>query len=79
MDSSLVGGAGVLQPERHGRVAVGAKRGDERGLLLVSFLDRNLVVPGVVVEEGEHVAARHGVDDLIYPQSCGSGMGSWIT
>jgi hypothetical protein len=25
----LVGGAGVLQPERHSRVAVGAERGDE--------------------------------------------------
>jgi hypothetical protein len=24
LDSSLVGGSGVLQPERHGRVAVGA-------------------------------------------------------
>jgi hypothetical protein len=30
-----VGSAGVLQPEQHGRVAVGAKQGDERGLLLV--------------------------------------------
>jgi hypothetical protein len=53
LDSSLVGGAGVLQPKRHGRVAVGAERGDERGLLLVFFLDSNLVVPGVVVEEAE--------------------------
>jgi hypothetical protein len=45
LDSSLVGGAGVLQPEGHGHVAVRAKWGDERGLLLVFFLDRDLVVP----------------------------------
>jgi hypothetical protein len=45
LDSSLVGSADVLQPERHGRVAVRAKRGDERGLLLVFFLDRDLWYP----------------------------------
>jgi hypothetical protein len=50
LDSSLVGGAGVLQPERHCRVAVGAKQGDEHGLLLVFFLDSDLVGPGVAVE-----------------------------
>jgi hypothetical protein len=26
------------------------------------------VVPGVAVEEAEQVAARRGVDDLIYPR-----------
>jgi hypothetical protein len=54
----LICGADVLQPEGHGRVAVLTKRGDERGLLLVFFLDRDLVVPGVAVEEAEQVAAR---------------------
>jgi hypothetical protein len=49
-------------------VAVGAKRGDEHGLLLVFFLDSNLVVPGIAVEEAEQVTARRGVDDLIYPR-----------
>jgi hypothetical protein len=68
LDSSLVCSVGVLQPERHCRVAVGAERGDEHGLLLVIFLDSNLVVPGVAVEEAEQVAARHGVDDLINPR-----------
>jgi hypothetical protein len=68
LDSSLVGGTGVLQPERHGRVAVGAERGDEHGIFLVFFLDSNLVVHGVAVEEAEQVAARCGVDDLIYPR-----------
>jgi hypothetical protein len=66
LDSSLVSGAGVLQLERHCRVAVGAKQGDERGLLLVFFLDSNLVVPGVAVEQAKQVAAHRGVDDLIY-------------
>jgi hypothetical protein len=65
LDSSLIGGASVLQPEGHGRVAVRAKRGDERGLLLVFFLDSDLVVPGVAVEEAEQVVALRGVDDLI--------------
>jgi hypothetical protein len=68
LDSSLVSSAGVLQPERHGRVAVRAKQGDEHGLLLVFFLDSNLVVPGVAVEEAKQVAARRGVDDLVYPR-----------
>jgi hypothetical protein len=53
LDSSLVCSAGVLQPEGHCRVAVHAKRGDERGLLLVFFLDRDLVIPGVAVEEAK--------------------------
>jgi hypothetical protein len=68
LNSSLVGGAGVLQSERHCRIAVGAKRGDERGLLLVLFLGSDLVVSGVAVEEAEHVAARRGVDDLVNPR-----------
>jgi hypothetical protein len=51
--SSLVGSAGVLQPKRHCRVVVGAERGDERGILLVFFLECDLVVPGVTVEEVE--------------------------
>jgi hypothetical protein len=35
---------------------------------MVFFLDSDLVVPGVAVEEAEQVAARRGVDDLIYPR-----------
>jgi hypothetical protein len=51
LDSSLVGSTGVLQPERHRRVAVGAERGDEHGLVLVFFLDGDLMVPRVAVEK----------------------------
>ena len=36
--SALVGSPGVLEPERHGHVAVGAKRCDKRCLDLVVFL-----------------------------------------
>jgi hypothetical protein len=68
LDSSLVGGACVLQPERHRCVAVGAEWGDERGLLLGFFLDGDLVVPRVAVEEAEEVAAYRGVDNLINPR-----------
>jgi hypothetical protein len=68
LDSSLVSSVGVLQLERHGRVAVRAKQGDERGLLLVFFLDSDLVVPGVAIEEAEQVAGCRGVDDLVYPR-----------
>jgi hypothetical protein len=75
LDSSLVGSAGVLQPERHCRVAVGAKRCDERGLLLVFFLDSDLVVPRVAVEEAEQVAAHRGVDDLINLRQPGRVLG----
>ena len=53
LDSSLIYSSNILQPERHCCVAVSAERGDERGLLLVFFLDRYLVVPRVVVEEAE--------------------------
>jgi hypothetical protein len=49
----LVGGVGVLQPERHCGVAVGDEQDAERGLLLVFFLDSDLVVAGVAIEEVE--------------------------
>jgi hypothetical protein len=47
LDSWLVCSTGVLQPEQHCRVAVGAERGDERGFPLVFFLDSVLVVARV--------------------------------
>ena len=52
LDSLFICCANVLQPKRHCCVAVSAERGDERGLLLVFFLD-HLVVPRVAVEEEE--------------------------
>jgi hypothetical protein len=64
----LVRSTSVLQPERHCSVAVGFEQGDERGLLPIFFLDSDLVVLGVAVEEAEQVAACRGVDDLIDPR-----------
>jgi hypothetical protein len=55
-----------------------AERGDERGLLLVFFLDSNLMVPGIAVEEVEKVAARRGVDDLIYPRQPKGSLGQCL-
>jgi hypothetical protein len=72
LNSSLISSAGILQPERHGHVAVRAKRGDERGLLLVFFFNSDLVVPGVAVEEVEQVAARRGV----YPRQTERVLGA---
>jgi hypothetical protein len=45
-------------------------------LLLIFFLDSNLVEPGVAVEEAEQVAAHRGVDDLIYPRQPDGVLGA---
>jgi hypothetical protein len=34
------------------------------------------VVPGVAIEEAEQVAARRGVDDLVYPRQSEGVWGS---
>ena len=54
--SALVGSPGVLNPERHGRVAVGAKRRDERCLDLVILFESDLVITRVAIEKGEQLA-----------------------
>jgi hypothetical protein len=76
LDSSLVSSAGVLQLEGHGHVAVRAKRGDEHGLVLVFFLDCDVVVPEVAVKEAEQVSARRGVNDLVYPRQLEGVLGA---
>jgi hypothetical protein len=78
LNSSLVWSAGVLQPGGRGHVAIRAKRGNERGLLLVFFLDRDLVVPGVAVEEAELVTARRGVNDLVDPRQPKGSLGQCL-
>ena len=45
LNGLLVGGAGILEAERHGVVAVGPERGDEGRLLLIRLLACYLVVP----------------------------------
>ena len=39
LNGLLVGGAGILEAERHGVVAVGPEGGDERCLLLIRLLE----------------------------------------
>ena len=53
LDGPLVGCLGILESEGHGGLAIHTKRRDERCLDLVFFLERNLVIAGVTVEEGE--------------------------
>ena len=45
LNGLLVCGAGILEAERHGVVAVGPERGDESCLLLIRLLEGYLVVP----------------------------------
>ena len=66
--SALVGSSGVFEPERHSRVAVGAKRRDERCFDLVILFQGYLVIAGVTIEEGEQFVANSGVYNLVYPR-----------
>ena len=52
---ALVGSLGVLEPERHGRVAVGAERRDEGCLNLVVLFESDLVITRVAIEKGEQL------------------------
>ena len=45
LNGLLVGGAGILEAECHGVVAVGLEGGDEGCLLLIRLLEGYLVVP----------------------------------
>jgi hypothetical protein len=49
LHTSLESSLGVAEDERHGCVAEGAKRGDERCGQLVQGVHGNLLVPGIRV------------------------------
>ena len=53
---ALVGSPGVLKPEQHGRVAVGAERHDEGCLDLVVLFESDLVITRVAIEKGKQLA-----------------------
>ena len=55
--SALVGSPGVLEPKRHGRVAVGAERRDKRCLDLVVLFESDLVITRVAIKRGQQLAA----------------------
>ena len=52
----MVGSASVLEPERHGRVAVGAEGRDEGCLDLVVLFESDLVITRVAIEKGKQLA-----------------------
>ena len=54
--SALVGSPGVLVPERHSRVAVGAERRDERCLDLIILFESDLVITRVAIKKGKKLA-----------------------
>ena len=66
LDGPLIGRPGVLESEGHGGVAVCTEGRDERRLDLVFFLEGNLVIAGVTVEEEEQFVAGGGVYNLVY-------------
>jgi hypothetical protein len=53
LDGTLVCGPRILEPERHYRVAVGAKRHDEGRFDLVIFVESDLVITKVAIEKGQ--------------------------
>ena len=61
LDGPLLGHPSVLESEGHGGIAVCTKRRDERRLDLVFFLEGDLVIARVKVEEGEQFIASGGV------------------
>jgi hypothetical protein len=56
----------VLEPERHGDIAVRPKRGDERGHGLVRLFHHNLMVARMSIKEGEDFASQGRINYLIY-------------
>jgi hypothetical protein len=44
LHAPLIGGASILQTERHGYIAVRTIRGDERGCELIRLFNHDLVI-----------------------------------
>jgi hypothetical protein len=59
LDGMLVCGTRVLVPERHYRIAVGAKRRDEAHFDLVVLVESDLVITKVAIEKGQQLAAGY--------------------
>ena len=64
----MISHPGVLESKGHSGVAVRTEGRDERRLDLVFFLEGNLVIAGVTVEETEQFTAGGGVYNLVYPR-----------
>ena len=61
----LVRGPRVSEAKRHSRIVVQAKWGDERSCELVGLLHFDLMVAEICIKEGQGLASRSGVNDLI--------------
>ena len=78
LDGPLIGRLGILESEGHGGVAVCTEGRDERCLDLVFFLEGDLVIARVTVEEAEQFAAGGGVYNLIYPRQTEGPLGQCL-
>jgi hypothetical protein len=65
LHAPMVGCACILQTEGDDVVAEDTVQCDECGQLLIFLLQLHLVVAGVSFEQGQALAARRGVDDLV--------------
>ena len=65
IDKSLVGGAGILQPEGHHSITVEALGGHKGSVLLVFGRHPNLVVPDKGVHEAEQSKSGRRVHQLV--------------
>jgi hypothetical protein len=66
LDSTLECSPRVLKPERHSRIAIGAKRCNEGCLDLIVLVESDLVITRVAIEKGQQLAAGCGINDLVY-------------
>jgi hypothetical protein len=59
LDGTLVCGPCVLEPERHCRVEVGAKRREEGCFDLVILVESDLVITRVAIKKGQQLTASY--------------------
>ena len=78
LDSPLISRPSVLKSEGHGGVAIRTEGHDERCLDLVFFIEGDLVIAGVTVEEGEQFIAGGGVYNLVYPRQTEGSLGQCL-
>ena len=64
LHAALEGGAGVLQAERYGDVAIRPKGRDEGRLQDVGRVQLDLVVARVSIQKGQELAPDGRIDDL---------------
>jgi hypothetical protein len=66
--ATLIRGTGIPQTKGHGSITVHTITGDERSRELVGLFHPDLVIARVGIKEGQSLASRNGVNDLINPR-----------